>query len=49
MHPSLNQRPLTLTRDVPEKAPLLKVSKSRMTSTASAGKTTIEIGPEHLK
>ena len=52
MPPSLNQRPLTLTREIPEKAPLLKVPASRIRSTAGAekgGKTTIEIGPEHLK
>ena len=48
MHPSLNQRPLKLTREKPENAPLLKPTAVQSRSTA-ANTTKIEIGSEHLK
>jgi len=52
MHPSLNQRPLTLHREVvgkEEKQKLLKMAPVNLKSTAPSGNTTISIAPEHLK
>lgn len=47
MHPSLNQRPLKLTREMPEKEKLLK--SPAVQSRSAANTTKIEIGSEHLK
>ena len=47
MHPSLNQRPLKLAREMPEKERLLKTMTVQ--SKSAANTTKIEIGSEHLK